>query len=191
MNQKEVLEVIEEIKQKNEKVVADQYKKHKKKFIGFLKWYRKISHSEALDYYQDAFVIFYTNVMKGEAEIKSIENYLIGIGKNLVLGNHKQRKKLVEDFFEKDLHTPSFIDELDLELEQSSKEEIVRLTVGALGDPCAQILRFFYWERINYPEMLKKMTNYKSVEVLKAQKYKCMQRLKLKLKALFTISGLQ
>ena len=181
----ELSSIIGKIKNKDQKFISSLYKEKRAVFLKSIRRYANINTEEALEYYQDAFSIMYTNIMDGKELKGNIESYLIRIGMNLVNENYKYKKKLVRDFLENDLHTATFMDDLEEHLKKTNQEELVRLAVKALNEPCNKILTLYYWSKMKYDEMLLIMTSFKNVNSLKGQKYKCMQRLEFKLKGLF------
>lgn len=177
--------IANKIRSKDQKYISSLYKKSRSVFLSSIKRYASIDTEEALEYYQDAFLIMYDNVIDGKELDDNFGNYLIRIGKNLINSNYRKRKRLVSNYMMNNLQTASFIDEMEEELKESTKEEMVRLAIGALKEPCSKILTLLYWSKIKYEEMLNYMTNFKDVDSLRAQKYKCMKRLEVKLSGLF------
>ena len=61
-----------------------------------------MSDEENIDVYQDAYIIFYDNVMSGKVESfsSSIATYLFGIGKYLIFDRMKKNKKKVGSKFD-------------------------------------------------------------------------------------------
>lgn len=181
----EISNIREKIKRKDQKFISTVYNEVRSSFIKFIKRYASIQTEEALEFYQDAFSILYENITEDKVMTGNVESYLIGIGKNLVNENYKYKKKLVRDFLDNDLHTATFMNELEDQIHKTSKDELVRLAVAALNEPCNKILTLFYWSKMKYDEMLSVMTTFKDVGSIKSQKYKCMQRLESKVKGLF------
>jgi len=186
----EISSIKEKFKKKDQKIISSVYKDLRSSFLKYIKRYASIQMDEALEYYQDAFSIMYENITDGKELTGNVESYLIGIGKNLVNDNYKRKKKLVRDFLDNDLHSATFMNEIEDQFNKTTKDELIRLAIEALNEPCNKILTLFYWSKIKYEEMLTIMTNFKDVSSIKSQKYKCMQRLELKLKGLFQQANL-
>ena len=163
------------------------YEAHRKSFIKFAKLYYKVDDLFAIEVYQEAQYIMYTNFIDGRVkDLKSsLKTYLFSIGKNLILNEFKRRGQY-EEF--KDIHISNKLAELDqieVENEHTRKMTIVREAVSVLKDPCKSILTYFYWAKKKLDVILTLMPNYNSIDALKVQKYKCMQRLEKLVKAEF------
>jgi RNA polymerase sigma factor (sigma-70 family) len=152
--------------------------------------YASFDKEMAEDYYQEAFYIMYCKVKDGKLSklTSKISTLLIGIGKNLIL-NDARRKDMVSDKDDETILDDEF-ERKENELESQTKQEIVRNVVRLLTEPCKTILELFYWSRLRYSEMLKKIKTFKNTNSLKAQKRKCMKRLEEKLKSAFKAADL-
>ena len=126
--------------------------------------------------YQDAFVVFYHKLKQPDFKMSSsIGTYLFSVAKNLWL-------KRLRDNKVKTVHIDS-VSEMSTEEKtidenkQNREFEIATEELQKLGDPCKTLLTEFYFKQTKM-EAIAKLLNYTNANRAKAQKYKCMQRLK-------------
>lgn len=62
--------------------------------------------------------------------------------------------------------------------DEQIKLAIISDLIGQMSERCAEILSRFYYEEMDYSKMIGELPTYGSIDALKTQKYKCMQRLK-------------
>ena len=87
---------IEDLKQGSDLLFKQIYENNRDKFLNFARKYN-LSHEDNIDVYQDAYIIFYNNVMQGKIEefTSSISTYLFSIGKYLIFDKMKKNNKTV------------------------------------------------------------------------------------------------
>ncbi len=147
----------------------------------FLAWAVKqfaYSQSELEDLYQQSMLILYENITAGKLDelSSSVKTYLYGISKNLVLSRQK-KEKIVQS------HQKKVSEHLNAQAQQAETEEeqqlknLVKELMPLMKDPCGRILACFYFEGRKI-EDIAQLLNYKSKEVVKVQKSRCMQYLK-------------
>jgi len=61
------------------------------------------------------------------------------------------------------------------------REDLVERVVADMKPPCSNLLKAFYWDKLSGAEIAKKQ-NFSNADSVKAQKYKCMKKLKTLLK---------
>jgi len=154
------------------------YEKHRKEFISWIRKFSGCSLEDAQEYYQAATVILYENIisMKITTLQSSLKTYLFGIGKNLTYQHHRKQKRqeraraeyMIESEVEGDAAMGAQT-EHDLQL--------VSRCLAMIGEPCRQLLDFFYFSKKSMEEISSAM-GYKNPETAKNQKYKCMERLR-------------
>jgi RNA polymerase sigma-70 factor (ECF subfamily) len=157
------------------------YEENRDKFLNFARQYN-LSEDENIDVYQDAYVIFYDNVMSGKIErfTSSISTYLFGIGKYLIFDQMRKNKKTVGGNY--DLTLVSDADEAveTLEFEQpglTTEQELLQKYFGTLGKKCQELLTLFYYRGYTIQEIMEH-ENYNSENVVKSAKSRCMKTLK-------------
>jgi RNA polymerase sigma factor (sigma-70 family) len=77
----------------------------------------------------------------------------------------------------------SLAEETDLEriLEKEEKLKLAASVVSDLGAKCQEILKLFYYRSLKMKEIAEKL-GFRSEKIARNQKYKCLERAKLKLK---------
>lgn len=181
MKETEIDVTLEALRQGSDKVLKQVYEENRGKFLNFARRYH-LSEEENIDIYQDAYIIFYDNIMSGKIEsfTSSISTYLFGIGKYLIFDRMKKNKKKVSSAF--DLALVGKEDELvsTIELEQqemSAKQVLLKKHFGTLGQKCQELLTLFYYRGYTIQEIME-AENYNSENVVKAAKSRCMKTLR-------------
>lgn len=184
MKEKQI--TLEELRKGSDKVLKQVYEENRSKFLNFARRY-SLSDEENIDVYQDAYIIFYDNVMNGKIEsfTSSMGTYLFGIGKNLIFGRMKNNKKTVRT--EYDLALVGKEDELvsTLEIDERSltrEQELLQKHFATLGKQCQELLTYFYYRGYTIQEIMD-VKNYNSENVVKAAKSRCMKTLRERIKA--------
>lgn len=154
------------------------YEKYRKEYINWIRRFSRCDHDDATEYYQATIVIFYENVMNGKLSQlqSSLKTYLFGIGKNLVLHEHRrsQRSTKVKAEFHVQMHLADTQQEL---LSEENDLSLVHRCFERIGDPCHKLLQLFYFNEKSMEEISAEL-GYKNPETAKNQKYKCMERLR-------------
>lgn len=92
---------LEELKSGSEKVLKTVYEENRDKFLNFARRYG-LTEEENIDVYQDAYIVFYENVMNGKLEklTSSVSTYLFSIGKYLIFDRMRKNKKSVSGSYD-------------------------------------------------------------------------------------------
>ncbi len=167
------------------------YEKYRKEFVNWIRKFNNCTLDEAREYYQAATVILYENIMSSKiTELQSsLKTYLFGIGKNLAYQHHRHNQRMdrikAGYMIESELHSESR-HAIQLEFDLT----LVQRCLAAIGEPCRQLLDFFYFQRKSMDEISSAM-GYKNPETAKNQKYKCMERLRKMVEDAFQHSGIR
>ena len=104
-----------------------------------------------------------------------IKTYLYSIGKNKLLSDSRRDSKLS---FNEEYEDHLLLEELD-ETQQDSDSKInqIKSVIENLQNPCADILRLFYFNNLSNDEIAE-ILGYKNGNTVKNLKYKCIQRIK-------------
>jgi RNA polymerase sigma-70 factor (ECF subfamily) len=151
----------------------------------FVKWaekYFQCRDVEAVDVYQDAVITLYENIAAGKyvyQDSSSIKTYLYAIGKNIFLKKLSLEKKI------QDRVVPALSAQTDEDTEQKEaltvenelRYDAVMQAFSTLKEPCKSLLKYFYYQGLSMKEIAAKL-NYKSEQVAKSQKVRCMKTLK-------------
>ncbi|MBJ2173231.1 sigma-70 family RNA polymerase sigma factor [Aureibaculum sp. A20] len=186
MDKESVNNTLEKLRKGDEAAFKRIYEENREKFLNFAKRYN-LSDDENIDAYQDAYVIFYENIMSGKIEnfTSSISTYLFSIGKYLIMDILKKNKKQVSSEFNLSIvkEDDNFMETIEIEEKSISKEQQLLLTYfETLGKKCQELLTLFYYRGYTINEIMKK-ESYNSENVVKSQKSRCMKTLRERIKS--------
>ena len=135
------------------------------------------TEKDAEDLFQDTVIVFYKKLKHGNLTLScSIKTYLYSVCRNLWLKKLKDHKR-ISDVKIEDLEVPADIDiDAGQRIDVEERNEILAKLFDKLGSRCKKILLFFYYQGLSMEE-IQKQFGYKSVQVAKNEKYKCMKRL--------------
>jgi RNA polymerase sigma-70 factor (ECF subfamily) len=183
INQADIL--LDQLKRGDENVFRRVYEDNRDKFINYARKF-SLPEEEIIDIYQDAYLIFYDNIMNGKLTkfTSSISTYLFSIGKYLILENLRKNKKGISK--EYDL---TIVGSLDLNIENfeietkelTKEQELLFKYFNTLGKKCQELLNLFYYKGFTIKEILQ-TENYNSENVVKSQKSRCLKTLKERIK---------
>jgi RNA polymerase sigma-70 factor (ECF subfamily) len=178
-------ELIALVKCDDPRGLAQIYKDCRQEFVHWLMRQQKLSNDDAREIYQASILILYDNIMADKLDglRSSIKTYLFGIGKNLVWQRYRaleRQQKVSAEFYLK-IHLADEAESIELE----KNLDLISAGYRQLGEPCSQLLRYYYFERQTMDHICAIM-GYKNTETAKNQKYKCMERLR---KLVFTQSA--
>jgi len=163
----------------NQRAFTHLYDAHRGRFFGYIRKCYNKDDDYIADLYQDSCVIFWQNIQRGkltpETLTSSIETYLIGVGKYTLMARDRRYPDILSDSELSSFAPAVDEDELRNEIERN---EVIQSVVNKMKEPCCTLLDKFYWEELSGEEIAAQM-NYKNPDAVKAQKWKCMQKLKI------------
>lgn len=172
------------IRNQDERTVQHVYNSFRPKFENWLKGRYKIHNQEDCgEIYQRSFTVLFFNIKRGKLNDleASLETYLFGIGKLVVLEWWRERKGKE---IELDTDSTEGMDQLELFSQYFEANKLddrlqTKLLNGleSLGEPCKTILKLYYWER-NSMEAIALKTGYKNEQGAKKKKYLCLNKLR-------------
>lgn len=172
-------EVVREICAENEGYVKQLYKQHRSRFMSwFMKQYR-LNQQEVLEVYHQAFLVFYFQVknQKLTTLASTIETYLFGIGKKLMLKDQSKERSLV-DLSEVDV---SLVDNQTVEKEELlHKRARVREILKKVPEPCKSILTLYYFSEFSLESIAVRL-GYKNSGTVKKKKSLCLKQIRAQL----------
>jgi len=173
------------IKNGNDESLVKVYKLHRNNFIHWAINTYGIDEEIAADMFQDTLIVLHRNIMKGKlVELTStLKTYIYGIGKNLIKERLQKDKKYVNNVELMEHHPGTFVHEKD-RMESDDRKKIVMNLLEKLGEPCRSILRLYYFKSYSM-ESIAECLNYKSDDVVKTQKSRCLNELKKQVKAIY------
>lgn len=170
-------ELITELQSNNELVLQFIYERN---FPVIRKLIRNNSGTdyESEDIYQEAFIVFYNNILKQGFKLEcKIQTYIYSVARRLWLNELKRKGNPASDFNEAGLfiqlreEEETAIDQDDMKLKAMGE------SLELIGEPCKTVLKEYYYGNKNMQEIAEIM-NYTNKENAKNQKYKCLLRLK-------------
>ncbi|WP_417212385.1 RNA polymerase sigma factor [Bizionia sp.] len=173
---------IEDLKQGSDLLFKQIYEDNRDKFLNFARKYN-LPQDDTIDIYQDAYIIFYNNVMEGKVEkfTSSISTYLFSIGKYLIFDKMKKNNKTINPDFDLSLirERDALVDaSFDLDPDDLTAEQILlKKYFGTLGKKCQELLTLFYYRGYSIKDIIA-TSEYTSENVVKSAKSRCMKTLK-------------
>lgn len=138
------------------------------------------SKEDAKDVYQQALIILYKKVQKGDFTLtSSLNTYLYSISRFVWSDELKRRGK------QQIVEVSQIPEELITSVEDNGRLVLAEKALKNLGKKCMAILKMFYIQELRMKEIAEDL-GYSSEKVAKNQKYKCLERAKLKVKELQT-----
>ncbi|MFK7906289.1 MAG: RNA polymerase sigma factor [Chitinophagales bacterium] len=161
------------------KAVNMLYEEFRPVFVLWLLGKFKCEEEEAIDIFQDSIIIIYKNAHMGKLNKMSsqLKTYLFAIGKNVFLKRREKKKTTVSD--EPLKHIPSPEIDAEKQLQLKDRKKMIAQLLKKMKDPCKTILYLFFYRRYSI-EAIQKSMNYKSREVVRSQKVRCIKGLEKK-----------
>ncbi len=166
------------LKKGEKEALEEIYRKYRVSFIKWITYSHKCSQEQAIDIFQYAILSFYENVLEDVIEDMNdagVKTYLYSIGKNKLLSDSRKDSKLS---FNEELEESLFFEDLE-DQNQDREARILKIKdiIKDLQNPCADILRLFYFNNLSNDEIAE-VLGYKNGNTVKNLKYKCIQRIK-------------
>ncbi|MEZ4885342.1 MAG: sigma-70 family RNA polymerase sigma factor [Chitinophagales bacterium] len=152
------------------------YDEFRSSFVHWILKKHNCSEEDAVDIFQDAIIALYKNAKAGKLEnlTSQLKTYLFAIGKNIFLSQLRQRKETTSDA-PLEFTESSEIRAQDMLQSMDRKKMIARL-LKQMQHPCQRILYLFFYRQYSI-EAIQKDLNYKSQDVVKTQKRRCIKAL--------------
>ena len=165
-------EIVQELSRGNTTVLKYCYKKTLGQVEGMV-MKNGGSREDAKDLFHDALIVFNAKCKNKEFKLSSsISTYLYAICRYSWL-NEITRKKKSDEMIKS---TFQDIEELTYKTINDPMEAIMR-AINLLGDKCKEILLDYYYGKLSYEEIAVNL-DYASGQVVRQQKYRCIQKLK-------------
>lgn len=171
-------ELINLIKNDDPQGMSTVYETFRSEFVHWIMRLQRCGNEDAREFYQASIIILYDNAKAGKLDAlrSSLKTYLFGIGKNLVWQryrtNHREQVIGAEFYIKNYLY-----EDVDNQAAEEINLEIISHSYNQLGEPCHELLGYYYFGRKAMEEIAALM-GYKNPETAKNQKYKCMERLR-------------
>lgn len=132
---------------------------------------------DAKDIYQEAIIVLYNKIKKGDFELSSkLKTYIYSVCRRLWLKRLAQINRYGGDIRDFQEYLP-----VDEDVEAHNERDIqfskMQSALSLLGEPCKTIIEDFYIHNRSMQEICESF-GYTNADNAKTQKYKCLQRLK-------------
>lgn len=135
------------------------------------------NEDDAKDIYQEAIIVLYNKVKRGDFELSSkLKTYIYSICRRLWLKRLKQLNRYGGDIKDFQEYLP-VEDEIEKHQERDMQLNKMENAMKLLGEPCKTIMEDFYMHSKSMQEICERF-GYTNADNAKTQKYKCLQRLK-------------
>ena len=176
------LEILQLIKEDNQKVITLVYKKYHDEFIRFVrKGFPKFNTDSAEDAYSEGIHALYRNVKNGKLVSLScdLKTYLFQIGKYKVIDELNRTSKTggsvsIEYLPPEEILELDYFEEKDMQIK---KTRLLDEIVSMLTEPCKTLLTLFWYDQKRDSEIVALM-KYTSTDTVKNQRSRCMRTLK-------------
>ena len=138
---------------------------------------------DAKDVFQEALIIFYEKVSTSNFQLTAaISTYLYSVSRFVWKDKSIKRKgkQMLDVSFE---FTSEEEQEFQEAIEKEEKFKELEQVLTQIGDKCLKLLKLFYYDGLKMKDIAAKV-GLKSEKIAKNQKYKCLERAKLKVKSL-------
>lgn len=170
--------MIEEIKNGNQEIISQFYKKYREEFICWAKNRFSIDRDDAKDIFQECLLDFYLSIVDGKlTEINvNIKTYLFSCCKYKIynLKKYKDRNVELDKIFGLEI-------ESKVENEHFVDFETVNFAISTLPGKYQKIIELYYLQE-NCLEAVTMKLNFKNVNVTKKTKSICMKMLSTKVR---------
>ena len=173
------IDIINGFKGNDERIITNFYKEFRFRFCAFFRTRYSKDEEYVNDLYQDSCAVFWNNIQTGKLTIEnlssSLTTYLISIGKYTMMAKDRKYREIVND---EEIKRLNFVEDDAEELKSRiEREDFVERMVSEMKPPCSDLLKAFYWDKLSGAEIAEKQ-NFSNADSVKAQKYKCMKKLK-------------
>lgn len=132
---------------------------------------------DAKDIYQEAIIVLYNKIKKGDFELNSkLKTFIYSVCRRLWLKRLSQMSRYSGDLHDFQDFLP-VEDELEEQNERDAQFGKMQQALQLLGEPCKTIIEDFYIHDRSMQEICESF-GYTNADNAKTQKYKCLQRLK-------------
>ena len=132
---------------------------------------------DAKDIYQEAIIVLYNKVKKGDFELNSkLKTFIYSVCRRLWLKRLSQMNRYGGDIHDFQEHLP-VEDDVEEQGERDIQFTKMQSALQLLGEPCKTIIEDFYIHNRSMQEICESF-GYTNADNAKTQKYKCLQRLK-------------
>ncbi|MFK7906899.1 MAG: RNA polymerase sigma factor [Chitinophagales bacterium] len=152
------------------------YEEFRPSFVNWMLRKYNCNEEEGIDVFQDSVMVLYKNAKAGKLDdLRSqLKTYLFGIGRNVFLIRMRRQKATTSD-------APlEFMESSEIgaegNLQSMDRKKMIAELLKKMQHPCQRILYLFFYRQYSI-EAIQKNLNYKSEEVVRTQKKRCIKAL--------------
>ncbi len=170
---------IESIKKGNPKALNLLYRVYRKEFVNWICKKTGCNQETALDIFQESVFALYKNAKAGRIDdIKStIKTYLFTIGKRCYMYQNRKDRLEIDSLEENESILEKLIIVPNNSKSLTDRQQLVSTFLSRLRPICQDILTMFYYENLSM-KVIAERQNYRSVNVAKVMKARCMKSLR-------------
>lgn len=174
------LEYIQGFKNNNERAINSFYNHFRQLFFAYFRSHFSKNEAYILDLFQDSCVVLWQNIRQGkltESNLSSsLSTYFLSVGKYTMMAKDRKFKEIVNDT---EISKLKFVeDDAEQLQERIEREDLVMQTVSEMKPPCDTILKAQYWDKLSGEQIAQKF-GYSNADSVKAQKFKCIKKLRV------------
>lgn len=176
-------EFIREIAQGNNDAFTALYTQYHSEFFGYMRKRYNGDSDTIVDLYQESCIVLYDRICSGKLHTLNpgakLKTYLFKVGNNKLIDLIRKGARIgtVENIGDAKDCDSGYDDE------RSEQFAMIQQAVNMMTEPCNTILTLYYWDAMSHDEIAKSL-GYANADSAKAQKSKCMNKLKSYVKTL-------
>ncbi len=178
MGELKTYDTLRQIKKGDREFLRKVYNENRDRFLNFAK-NLGLNSEDARDVYQNTIIAFSESILDGKIKKlrSSVSTYLFGIGKHMIYSQlrknslYKDSPVLVLNETKEEIYV-NFSDN-----NYTKEQRLLQKALKKIGVKCIEVLELFYFEGFDLDEIMD-LTSYKSKQVLRSQKSRCISQLK-------------
>ena len=182
MSEKSSKDILASIREGDAKFLEWLYTDNRQSFVFWAAQTYSCEESTAVEIYQKAFTILYTNARDGKlVELTStVKTYLFSIGKNLFRelfrSKHNQTVQ-IDDVGHTVIEGSNLDHKLNDTYQSNHYKNLVKSLLDEIGDPCRQLLKLVFIDGYSTEAVVREM-NYSDERVVRKRKSLCLKKMR-------------
>lgn len=182
MSEKSSKDILASIREGDAKFLEWLYTDNRQSFVFWAAQTYNCEESTAVEIYQKAFTILYTNARDGKlVELTStVKTYLFSIGKNLFRelfrSKHNQTVQ-IDDVGHTVIEGSNLDHKLNDTYQSNHYKNLVKSLLDEIGDPCRQLLKLVFIDGYSTEAVVREM-NYSDERVVRKRKSLCLKKMR-------------
>ena len=182
MSEKSSKDILASIREGDAKFLEWLYADNRQSFIFWAAQTYNCTEDMAVEVYQKAFTILYTNARDGKLKelTSTVKTYLFSIGKNLFReqfrSKHNQTLQ-IDDVGHSIIEGSNLDHKLSDQYQSNHHKKLVSSLLDEIGDPCRQLLKLVYIDGYSTEAVVREM-NYSDERVVRKRKSLCLKKMR-------------